>query len=127
MPASPAQLAPGLRASAELIADAARSDSVIADAAQCSHWTVLRRRRELERAGVIEPVPVNWRTWRNDQPSRNPGTTARVMAQLALDPHRSTRAIAAAARCSHFTVLAVRRARAARSASAAAALDTLFA
>lgn len=100
---------PGQRASAELARDPARADALIALAAACTPRTVQRYRRQLERRGVIAPVPSGqrqhaWAAW----PSRNPGATARVIAQLAADPSRSTRAIAAAG-CSHQTVLVALR------------------
>lgn len=103
---------PGQRALAELARDPQRTDALIALAAACTDRTVLRTRRVLERRGVIAPVPRLQRT--DYRPSRNPGAYQRALAQLAADPSRSNRAIAALARCSDQTVLAARRAAAAR-------------
>jgi hypothetical protein len=98
-------MSPGQRAAAELARDPARSDTLIAAAARCTTRTVQRQRRALERRGVIAPVPSGarqhaWPAW----PSRNPGASARAVQQLALDPHRSTRDLAAAAACTPQTV-----------------------
>jgi hypothetical protein len=98
-------MSPGLRAAAELARDPRRADALVALAARCTTRTVQRQRRALERRGTIARIPSGqrqhaWAAW----PSRNPGATARALAQLALDPHRSNQAIAAAAACTPQTV-----------------------
>ncbi len=105
-------MSPGLRAAAELARDPARADALIAAEARCTPRTVQRQRRALERRGVIPPVPSGqrqhaWAAW----PGRNPGAAQRALEQLALDPDRSTRAIALAARCTPQTVRQARRAQ----------------
>jgi hypothetical protein len=115
----------GLRATAELRRDPARSDALIGLAARCTDRTIQRYRRRLEQAGVIPPVPSRQRTWAA-WPSRNPGAYVRAVQQLALDPDRTVREIAEAARCTHPTVLRALRARAAQASAAAAVLEALF-
>ncbi len=56
------------RAAAELRRDPARSDAMIAAAAQVGHETVNRARRALERLGVIEAIPVPERAQRPRPP-----------------------------------------------------------
>lgn len=117
----------GLRVESELARDPRRSDALIAQASGSAARTVLRCRRRLEASGTIEPVPSRQRTWRVQHPSRNPGAYQRAVSELAADPRRTLREIAAAARCTHPTVLRALRAREDREADLAAALGALLA
>ena len=113
-----------LRAAAELRRDPHRSDAVIAASARCTSRTILRCRRQLEAAGLIPRIPSRQRA-PLAVASRNPGARDRAAGQLALDPSRTNREIAAAASCSDVTAAAARRATRPLFSDAAAATDTL--
>jgi biotin operon repressor len=82
------------RARAELLRDAARSNQLIAAAIGCSRDTVAAARRQLEAAGLIEPVPVSGRA-RRPYPMQLGSTF--VAIELGA---RTTAEVAAAAGCS---------------------------
>jgi len=70
------------RAARHLIEDPARSDALIASEARCSTTTIGSIRARLERAGVIEHVPVSSRV-RTPYPQQ-PSATRAAIAQLGL-------------------------------------------
>src|SRR2546423_792756 len=95
------------RAEAELRADPARSNYVIAQQARCTPQKVCAWRAALEQAGEIQAVPRQQRQARPRQ-QRNTGAGERAMAELRANPSRTLGAIAQAARCALLTVVRAR-------------------
>jgi hypothetical protein len=101
----------GDRAAAQLRADAARSDALIAVAARCTAETIARIRRQLEQSGSIPVVPASARVPQAPR-ARRLGTPrvqlGKAAHQLTIDAARSNEAIAA---LSGTSVWAAREAR----------------
>ena len=74
---TPRPPAAGERAQAELLADPARSNLIIADLADCHAETVIKARRELERLGAI-PVVGRWQRRRRPGSGRGDQYAART-------------------------------------------------
>lgn len=75
-----ATLGPAARARAELRRAPARSDRLVAQAANCAPSTVHKQRRRLEQAGEIPHLTV-----RRQIPQRHPSRTRPVIERLGLD------------------------------------------
>ena len=97
----------GSASSVQLTADPARSDTLIAAAAQCSRASVYPVRAALVSSGQIPPVPAAARTWR-PPPRRLARARDRAVRVLIANPRRSDAVLGQAARVTRRYIAMVR-------------------